>query len=203
MRINNLFFLLILFIFSVSGCKSSIKKQEKIILKEHENMLLNSNNDSIFYAYNNIIIYNNQKIFWQDSKSLSIHPMYKCGTGLDRSKPPFLDFKPANLHPLLAKNLEKYILINRFQENQTDSISICFASNTPFITGEISDAILKLKQNHPRFKILFRTITEEQFFVAKAKINKLSYDAKKQNWKVNFNDSQIPSLEETIKFIDP
>lgn len=152
----------------------------------------------VFYSYDNFILYNDSTVYYH-----KINPDFggRCGTGLDDNKPPFLHLAPSGLVEIPINNLDSFWKKHIEPFGRKRHVTISSPTDTIY-----NPALLKLKiLSGFSSKILLNTrkCTEEQLFVSDAKFQNRPYSANKMKWKFGFDDSDIPPIQETLKFLPP
>lgn len=157
------------------------------------------NSDSCFYGFHNFVLYNDTTIYYHNLPS---KPYFRCGTGLDFSKPSFLDLNTDNTIEIPFGRLEAFwrdsILLSDREKR-----FITISSTTDTIRNKALITLLKLSDFSKKNQLNIRKCTEEQLFVAEAKFKKQSYSAQKCEWKIGFDDGQLPHEQVILRFLPP
>jgi hypothetical protein len=168
------------------SCKSENKDNDTFIIKKIE---INESADEIpkiyplFYGQHNFILFNHSKIYYHNKNSFQF-----CGTGLDDSKPPFLELHTKDLTEISLKKLSQFLNQKiKKDHNNTDKTIISISSPKDTISNKALRIIKEKFKNNKTIGITIRKCTEEESVVSKAKYNKRKYDCEKQKWEIGFN----------------
>lgn len=191
----------LLVLITITSCCSDHDKGLFYVIKHVEL----SHKDSIgylgpvFYSFDNFILYNDSTVYYH---KMNPSVCGRCGTGLDPTKPPFINLQPSDLKVIQLKDLDlfwKKHIESSLKRNRHLTIS----SPTDTIYNL---AILKLKKLSgfsEKIMLNIRNCTEEQLFVAEAKFKKKSYSTQKYEWKIGFDDGQLPHEQVILRFLPP
>ncbi len=190
----------ILTLATFASCCSDKDKGLFYVIKPIDVKNESSEHDEIyFYGFHNFILYNDTIIYYHNLPS---NPGMRCGTGLDFSKPAFLDLNTDNVIEIQLNDLESFwrdsILLSDREKR-----FITISSTTDTIRNKALITLLKLSGFSKNNQLNIRKCTEEQLFVSEAKFRKQPYSAKNRKWTIGFDDSHAPPEQVTLKFLPP
>jgi len=155
-----------------------------------------------FYGHHNFILYNDTTVYYH---KIPEQIGQRCGTGLDHTKPPYLDLKPQTLTKLSIKEIPEFWKRNLTQNTKNRRAIISVSSPNDTIFNKALPIIQKLfrgeKDDHLFFSI--QRSTEEELLVSKAKFKHKEYDSHGVNWKIGFDHGDTPIEYRTLQFIPP
>ena len=187
MRIN----LVILLLLAFFSCKEKKHpKDEKVYLIIHRNDSLIKAKEELplkfFYGDYNFILANKQTVFFYRARWIRI----ACGTGKDFTKPGFLYLTPDSLKAISVDSLESFL---KFNLNDYDVLA-SIASPNDTIKNPAFPIITKYFQKNNIQRYAIRLLTEEEYYVSQAKLQKKPYNPDSINWEIGFDSRLIPPV---------
>lgn len=192
-------FIFLLLLIALVSCTSSIKKDPDFYVIKHPST---ANPDTakdsmppppdlpwLFYGHHNFILLDSSRVFYHTK-----HIFYKCGTGLDLSKPPRVDLLPTDLAEIKIKDLAVFL-----KDHVRDSlIEDEYGLRGKYTAASISSPadtirntaffIIRDHFNQKKIKMyVIRNLTEEETYASAAKITGKAYDPRKMSWKIGFD----------------
>ena len=157
-------------------------------------------NELAFYGQNNFILY--------DSKTILYHNkcvFHWCGTGIDYTKPDRLFMTPGDFIKLKPSELKHFLETKFNWKNKHGHMSLMsISSSTDTIWNPAYSILIDFKKRHENMLVSVRKWTEEEEYVATAKMKKHPYESHKIKWKKGFSDgSEALELEDVIRFLPP
>ena len=133
-------------------------------------------------------MFDSSKIFYHNR-----YIYYDCGTGVDFTKPPNILLTPNNLVEIKINDLQNFLLRNvsdTMVQSQYVTASISSPSDT--IRNKSYKIITNFFKDKKIRRYVIRNWTEEEHFVAMAKIQNKQYDPSKVDWRIGFDTKFIP-----------
>ena len=156
--------------------------------------------EPVFYGDGNFILY--------DSKTILYHEIncygdgIGCGTGMDYSKPGKLYLTPEKLIEIKYSELDQF-LKTKFKRIKHNTHIISIGSSTDTVRNPGYTILMNFKNRHKNILVSVRKWTEEEEYVATAKMKNKEYDPAKIKWKVGFADGDEWIKERRIQFLPP
>jgi hypothetical protein len=156
--------------------------------------------EPVFYGQNNFILYDSKTIFYHNKCVF-----HWCGTGIDYTKPDRLFLASGDLIKLKPGELKHFLETKFNWKNKHSSVRIMsISSSTDTIRNPAYSILLDFQKRHENMLVSVRKWTEEEEYVATAKMKKHPYESHKIKWKKGFSDgSESFELEDVIRFLPP
>lgn len=156
--------------------------------------------EPVFYGQNNFILYDSKTIiYYEKLPSCGTG----CGTGMDYSKPGKLYLTPENLIKINYPELERFLKTKFMMNKSPYGNIISISSPVDTIRNPAYTTLLNFQKKHKDILVSVRKWTEEEQYVATAKMKHKKYDPDSIKWKVGFADGNGWIRERTIQFLPP
>lgn len=155
--------------------------------------------EPVFYGQNNFILYDSKTILYHEIK-----PSCRgggCCTEMDYSKPGKLYLTPENLIKINYSELERFLKAKFMMNKNHHHSIISISSPVDTIRNPAYTALIDFQKRHKDVLVSVRKWTEEEQYVATAKMKNKKYDPTKIQWKVGFADGNDWVIEKNISFI--
>ena len=157
--------------------------------------------EPVFYGDNNFILYDSETILYHTPGCHGTG--MGCGTGMDFSKPVKLYLTPEDLIKIRYSELDHFLKTKFNRHNIPGTSILSISSSVDTIRNPAYTKLIDFQKRHKNMLVSVRKWTEEEEYVATAKMNHQKYDPTKIQWKVGFADGEAWIQEKTIRFLPP
>jgi hypothetical protein len=144
-----------------------------------------------FYSQHNFILYDSSRVFYHNN-----YVFYRCGMGIDFSRPPRLFLAADSLTEIKLSELPAFLktTINESREDG-DRMFTNIASPTDTIRNPAFKIITTYFKTAGIKAYGIRRWTEEEEFATKAKVKHTEYNPKTAEFKTGFDHPEIPPID--------
>ncbi len=141
-----------------------------------------------FYGQHNFVLYDSSRVFYHNN-----YVFYRCGTGIDFSRPPRLFLTPDSLTEIKINELPTF-LKTTVTESGKDGYRMFtnIASPTDTIRNPAFEIITTYFKTAGIKAYGIRRWTEEEAFATRAKVKHSTYNPKTAGFKTGFDHPEIP-----------
>lgn len=144
-----------------------------------------------FYGQHNFILYDSSRVFYHND-----YVFYRCGVGIDFSKPPRLLLAPDSLTEIKLSELPAFLKTTISESGDDHSWKF---TNISSPTDTIRNPAFEIIAAYIKTKGIdfygIRRWTEEEEFATKAKVQHSAYDPKTAAFKTGFDIGFLPPID--------
>ena len=144
-----------------------------------------------FYGQHNFILYDSSRVFYHNN-----YVFYRCGMGIDFSKPPRLLLAPDSLTEIKLSELPAF-LKTTISESGEDHYRMFTNISSP--TDTIRNPAFEIIAAYIKTKGIkaygIRRWTEEEGFATRAKVEHSAYNPKTAEFKTGFDIGSLPPID--------
>jgi hypothetical protein len=138
---------------------------------------------TLYYRSHNFILIDSVTIYYHKK-----YVIYHCGTGIDFSKPPFLNLLKNDLIEIKQNQLYKFLVKNNIGKAPNGFDKTAVISSPKDTIDYLSFKIITdYYKTNKLERISIRRWTEEEMYVSNAKKNETDYNPNIINWKTGFD----------------